>query len=133
MKLTETFTPEQCREAMELLGGIIEWDVRGLDLRYALWTDPDWEFQLGNAEWTDQKAYPLGQEPAACIIQVAAEQVVREDARRRGCVLIPTHGHYSSVSADGGWVVMGTVYPTYLAALLAALRAVAKESKDATD
>ena len=122
MKL-ETMTPEQAREAMELLGGIIEWDVRGLDLRYALWTDPDWEFQMGNAEWTDQKAYPLGQEAAACIIQVAAEQVVRDTPWEPGrCCCPPT--------STCGWYVGKTEYPTYHAALLAALRAVVKEITD---
>ena len=105
MKLTETFTPEQCREARELLGGYIEFG----------------DFILVNGDVSTVSDSPGA---AACILQVAAEQVVRKA------------GYSFVTGSESGqiWIIGNNAhlgpFPTYLAALLAALRAVKETSDD---
>ena len=103
MKLTNLWTPDECREALRLMGEIC-------------FTEHLWHHRFavndscevcmftrcastdGPETWTVIEGVY-----ATATVQVAAEQVVRE----------------------AGWPL--TRYPTYLAALLAALRAVTKE------
>jgi len=117
MKLTETLSPEQCREAMLLLGGQI--DLSGGE-RVVL-------DRIGIAI-IDTGGARLGIDveeavDVPCIIQVAAEQVVREAGYGisvgdvSGCFFV---NHKMRPSLLG-------MFKTYLAALLAALRAVTKE------
>ncbi|HUW09923.1 MAG TPA: hypothetical protein VM537_09335 [Anaerolineae bacterium] len=123
MKLTELWTPEQCREAMELLGEVC-WDegkwyyrlavTSGSITRYARRLRLD---RSGESYTVEQGVYVRG------IIQVAAEQVVRDTPWEPGrCCCPPT--------STCVWYVGKTEHDTYLAALLAALRAVCKETRD---
>ena len=127
MQLTETFTPEQRREALELLGEICFtehlWHHRfavndsGEVCMFTRCASTD-----GPETWTVIEGVY-----ATATIQVAAEQVVRE--ARLEIRMEETVG-----GCELGWSFKGNPfpYPTYLAALLAALRAV-KEARDATD
>ena len=123
MQLTETFTPEQCREALELLGEICFtehlWHHRfavndsGEVCMFTRCASTD-----GPETWTVIEGVY-----ATATVQVAAEQVVRE----AGIEIRSYMGTmWAWVGPDGG----AKGFPTYLAALLAALRAVCKETRD---
>ena len=124
MKLTDLWTPDECREALRLMGEIC-------------FTEHLWHHRFavndscevcmftrcastdGPETWTVIEGVY-----ATATVQVAAEQVVREGG------LWITLGEVTGrfwIQDDVGMAVDS--YPTYLAALLAALRAV-KETRD---
>ena len=118
----EIMTPAQAREALELLGGeiVLEYGPNGRVDDVLRWDSSG----RGRFVWY---VYGIGQDIgyqstiAACIVQVALEQVVRE----RDQPILIAHEHGERLwFADDKW------FPTYHEALLAAGRAV-KESADA--
>ena len=119
MKLTETLSPEQCREAMLLLGGQI---VLPGGLRVVL---DDQGIAIRDTGGVRLGIDAVEAVDVVCIIQVAAEQVVREA------------GQYFTIGDLTGRIfvrklagVVSGPHKTYLAALLAALRAIQEQSDE---
>ena len=122
MKLTELWTPDECREAMELIGGVVLPSVHGEAKVEYFPYDGDKHFWTAFEGLSHPSRY-LTDAEVACIIQVAAEQVVREGGL--WITLGAVTGRFW-IQDDVGMAVDS--YPTYLAALLAALRAIKEQS-----
>ena len=146
MKLTELWTPEQCREAMELLGGAIE--LRGAD---CLVLDGDTGIAIADAGGDMLQVDLDVCMDIPCILQVAAEQTVNAANVRYYCAHGEMHNGppyaverpeaeegntpfgIATLTEEGKWARHGkpALFQTKLAALLAALRAVVtKETSD---
>ena len=134
MKLTELWTPAECREAIGLMGGVSLPSVHGtaeleyIELPDSAYLDHYWLMNEGiqhPSRWTTDAE-------AACIIQVAAEQVVREAGIwiTSEFMVQRSGGEARDAASRAGLPIEVGPYPTYLAALLAALRAVGKETRD---
>ena len=138
MKLTELWTPAECREVLELLGAVEFGDVS------LTWDDgQEWEaYYVTDDDLNGHFAYDLGGDEAACILQVAAEQVVRADQvwieqilcqfvprrfRSKGLEYLTSGGEWKSTDQDLCAGEDEAIFPTYLAALLASLRAIIRE------
>ena len=125
MKLTETLSPEQCREAMLLLGGQI---VLPGGLRVVL---DDQGIAIRDTGGVRLGIDAFEAVDVVYIIQVAAEQVVREAGIwiTSEFMVQRSGGEARDAASRAGLPIEVGPYPTYLAALLAVLRAI-KEQND---